>query len=171
MALGIYPWQLNLLGVCFFLNGVFVKFILGKTTFSLDFLHNISNFNWVSMNYYAFCYLFFERQLGIPKNNCVNINQKAAYLFYCITHTACIRPLLNHHLFKRTTSLFMHTYIWLVYLFFIWQQHKNKLIQNVLSKVLKEGSFSHTAYVYMYIKTRRVYLWEKHILLMVEKKA
>ena len=66
VGLGIYWWKLNLLGICIF-NWVFVKFILGNTIISLFFLYNINYFNWVSINYYAFCYILFKTTIGYSR--------------------------------------------------------------------------------------------------------
>ena len=75
---------INSIGYLYFLNLVCVKFVLGKTTLSLCLLYTINYFNWVSSNYYAFCYLWFEKQLGIPEFVWVK-NRKSSllYLFLC----------------------------------------------------------------------------------------
>jgi len=49
------------------LKWVFMKIILGKTTFPLHFLCNIIYFNWVFINSFAYWYPLIEKQLGIPE--------------------------------------------------------------------------------------------------------
>ena len=46
---------------------VFVKFILGNSTFPLYFLYKVNYFNRVFIISIAFCYPLFEKQLGIQE--------------------------------------------------------------------------------------------------------
>ena len=60
---------------------VFVKFILGNTTFPIYFLYKTYLFNWVVIISFAFCYPWFKKQFGIPEKNIWIVHQKAAYLY------------------------------------------------------------------------------------------
>ena len=75
---------INSIGYLYFLNLVCVKFVLGKTILSLCLLYTTNYLNWVSSNYYAFCYLWFEKQLGIPEFVWVKTGKRSLlYLFLC----------------------------------------------------------------------------------------